>query len=128
MLSDDEKHELSGKLRAIPYQNLIDEMAKEVALDSCEFIRASLFHYSRAKKHNNAMDRIVCNDLPSLDDWFQEQGFDFIIDGLTTVIRKNGKVWQKRTYDVDARYAPDVVRRLEQFRAGGPSTSPQSPA
>lgn len=126
MLTQEEKEQLSSNLRAMPYQQLISEMAKEVALDAANFIQTHLFHYAKARKHHNVVERIVCNDLPAIDGWLGEQGFEFIVDGLTTVIRKKGKVWRKYTYSVDHRFAADVIKELNAIRAGGPAPNPPS--
>jgi hypothetical protein len=112
----DEKLEQKDKMVSARFQTAVLKLAQEVIENSGRFLMATL---------ENIVPESVFESGKSLTGWIDENGFEVIQDGLTTIIKCKGKVIRTMNANIEHQYAEAVSKRVMQLIKNG-NPSPQS--
>lgn len=115
-LNGDEKSELSEKLKRVPSKALVEKIGVSVMEQAASFFENELRHHVPSLALNAGDDAIT--------QWLSEHDFAFIQDGLTSVVKRHGKVINTMRARIAARFDAPVKAWIESMRHA--PTSPQN--
>ena len=104
-MSEDEKVELGHNLTLQQRKNLVTKLAKG-CLETAElFFEAQTYKY--------VPTGIIIQGNDKVAEWFQTNGFSFIQDKFTSIVKRRGQVIGRSDFPVKQEYQAEVLEAME---------------